>query len=238
MNAKRAVLTAIALCATASSASAQVGHAPGNSPFRDIYKGHAVSAMFGHVGGNGGLFGIGPHSGNSYGLRYDLRAGSSVQLGLGFYRANLERLIVNPFVVLVNRVSGPVNQTVSFAEANLQLNLTGGKTWHRLAPFLGASVGVTFPSGTAADTSGFEFGHKIYLAPTAGTRIFITSRLHIRAEARAMFWKIKYPVQFTLEPPDQPGTAEHPNAVISDNRTSEWTATPWLQVGLGYSFSP
>ncbi len=238
MSVLRAVLIGAVLSATAGAASAQVGHAPGKSPFHDIYRGHSVTATFGHIGGDGGRFGIAPHSGNSYGFRYDIRAGSAVQLGLGFARADLDRLIVNPFVVLANRVSGPVKQTVSFAEANIILNLTGGKSWHRLAPFFGSAVGMTFPSGTPADTSGFEFGKKIYLAPTLGTRIFLTSRLHLRAEGRLMFWKVKYPASFQQEPPDEPGTVDNPNAVIPDGRVAEWTATPWLQVGLGYSFSP
>ena len=67
---------------------------------------------------------------------------------------------MDPFVVLEDRVRGPVDQTVSFAELNLQFNLTGGKTWHRLAPFMGVGGGLTFPSGTAADTSGFELGQQ------------------------------------------------------------------------------
>lgn len=237
MNAMRALLAALMLCAAATPGAAQVGHAPGSSPYRDIYKGHSVTAMFGHLGGDGGRFGIGPHSGNSYGIRYDIRAGSTVQMGLGFARADLDRLIVDPFVALADRVSGPVKQTVTFAEANLQLNVTGGKTWHRLAPFVATSVGLTFPSGTAADTSGFEFGKKIYLAPTIGTRIFVTNRIHLRAEARAMFWKLKYPASFQQEPALEPGTVDNPNAVISDGRVSEWSATSWLQVGLGYSVS-
>ncbi|MEO7985497.1 MAG: hypothetical protein ABI766_03110 [Gemmatimonadales bacterium] len=238
MNAMRAPLVALTLCAAATPVAAQVGHAPGSSPFRDIYKGHSVTAMFGHLGGDGGRFGIAPHSGNSYGIRYDIRAGSTIQMGLGFARAHLDRLIVDPFVALADRVSGPVEQTVTFAEANLQFNLTGGKSWHRLAPFMAASVGLTFPSGTAADTSGFKLGKKLYLAPTIGTRIFVTHRLHLRAEGRLMFWKLKYPSSFQQEPPLEPGTVDSPNAVISDGRVSEWSATPWLQVGLGYSFSP
>ena len=41
------------------------------------------------------------------------------------------------------------------------------------------------------------------------------------------------------EPPLEPGTPpDHSNAVITDGRTNEWTASSWLQVGLGYSFSP
>jgi hypothetical protein len=235
MRALRALAIAATLAVTVRSAAAQVGHAPGHSPYHDIHKGHTITAVFGHIAGDGGRFGIAPHDGNSYGIRYDIRAGSAVQMGLGFSRADLNRLIVNPFVVLANRTSGPVQQTVSFAEINLVLNLTGGKSWHRLAPFVGGSLGLSFPSGTPQDTSGFEFGHRFFVAPNAGLRIFITDRLHLRAEARATFWKIKYPPSFQQEPPDQPGTTDSPNAVISDGRVSEWTATPWLQVGLGFS---
>jgi hypothetical protein len=228
----------LALAAVAApAATAQVGHPPGHSPYREIRKGHSLTFLFGHLGGEGGRFGIAPHSGNSYGIRYDLRAGSAVQLGLGFARADLERLIVDPFVTPANRTSGPVDQTVSFAEVNVLLNLTGGKTWNHLAPFVGGTVGLTFPSGTPQDTSGFKFGKRFYLAPSIGTRIFLSPSLHIRAEARATFWKIKYPNSFEDEPVEDPGTEDDPHAVIPDGRVSEWTATPWLQIGLGYNFS-
>jgi hypothetical protein len=235
MRVLRSLAIGVALSAAARSAGAQVGHEPGHSPYHDIHKGHTITATFGHIAGSGGRFGIAPHSGNSYGIRYDIRAGSAVQMGLGFSRATLQRLIVDPFVTLATRTTGPVDQTVSFAEVNILLNLTGGKSWHRLAPFLGGSLGLAFPSGTPADTSGFEFGHRFFLAPNIGTRIFITDRLHLRAEARATFWKIKYPASFQQEPTEEPGTPDKPNAVISDGRVSEWTSTPWLQIGLGFA---
>lgn len=218
---------------------AQVGHRPESSPYRDIRKGHTVTASFGQFGGSGGRFEIGPHDGRVYGLRYDVRTGSTIQIGLGFARADLRRLIVDPFVALANRVSGPVAQTVTFAEANLQLNLTGGKSWRRLAPLAGASVGLTLPSGTPADTSRFDLGKKIYLAPYAGLRIFITDRLSLRGEARAVFLKLKYPSTFEDEPALEPGDPpNNSNAVITDGRTNEWTTSSWLSVGLAYSFSP
>jgi hypothetical protein len=222
-----------------SPLAAQVGHRPESSPYRDIRKGHSFTPTFGQFGGSGGKLGIAPHDGQTYGFRYDLRSGSTVQIGLGFARGDLERLIVDPFVELANRVSGPVKQTVTFAELNLQFNLTGGKTWHRLAPFVGTGLGLTFPSGTPADTSRFQLGHKFYFAPNAGFRFFITDRVHLRGEARAVFWKLKYPSTFTSEPPLEPGNPpEHSNAVITDGNTSEWATSSWLQVGLGYSFSP
>jgi hypothetical protein len=221
-----------------NGALAQVGHPPNASPFHDIRRGHTITPVGGYFSGDGGRFGIAPHSGPIYGFRYDIRTATPLEMGLGFARGTLDRLIVDPFVELVNRVSGPVQQTVTFVEFDLQFNLTGGKSWHRLAPFVGAGAGLTFPSGTAADTSGFKFGHKLYFAPGAGLRIFLTDRLHLRGEARTTFWKVKYPPSFTEEPALEPGTTDNPNAVITDGNVSEWTTSSWLQVGLGYSFSP
>jgi hypothetical protein len=232
-------LAALCLAGAPAPLAAQVGHRPGASPYHDIRKGHTVTATFGQFGGSGGRFEIGPHHGQEYGFRYDVRTGSAVQIGLGFARADLDRLIVDPFVELANRVSGPVKQTVSFVELNLQLNLTGGKTWHRLAPFVGVGTGLTLPSDTPADTSRFKLGKKIYLAPNVGVRIFVTDRLSLRGEARATFIKLKYPSTFQDEPALEPGDPpNNSNAVITDGRVSEWTTSSVLLVGLGYSFSP
>ena len=215
-------------------ASAQVGHPPGRSPYHDIPKGHTVTGFAGLFGGTGGRFAVAPHDGTVFGLRYDIRTAGTIQMGLVLARGNLERLIVDPEVPLAERVSGPVDQQVSFVELDLQLNLTGGKTWHRLAPFVGVGGGLTFPSGTAADTSGFELGKKIYFAPHAGFRFFLTDRLHLRTDARVIFWKLSYPTSFTQSPDDEPETPPP----ITDGNVSEWTTTSWLQAGLGFSFSP
>lgn len=228
-----------ALSALPPAAHAQVGHRPSESPYRDIYRGHTVTGLGGYVGGSGAKFSIGPHRGQVFGVRYDLRTASAIQFGLQLAQADLERYIVDPFVEVANRLSGPVQQRVSFAELDLQLNLTGGKTWRGLAPFVGLGLGVALASGTDADTSGFKFGNRIFLAPHAGVRVFVTRRLHLRGDARLAFWKLKYPTSFTQEPPLEPGTPpDDSNAVIPDGRVSEWTTAPWLQVGLGYSFSP
>jgi hypothetical protein len=221
-----------------SSAVAQVGYPPGSSPYRDIRKGHTFTVIGGHFGGDGGDFEIGPHNGLVFGVRYDIRTASAIQLGLGIARGELDRFIVNPFVRLSNRRTGPINQAVTFAELHLQLNLTGGKSWNRLAPFVAATGGLALASGTPADTSGYDFGRKLYLAPAVGFRYFLSNRLHFRADARATFWRLNYPTTFQAEPVEEPGTEENPNAVIQDNQLTEWTMSPWFQVGLGYSFSP
>ncbi|HEX3275917.1 MAG TPA: hypothetical protein VHR43_13730 [Gemmatimonadales bacterium] len=234
----RAAALLLTLAALPVPALAQVGHSPGRSPYRDIRKGHMVTPIFGQFGGSGGRFEIGPHDGQTYGLRYDVRTGSAVQVGLGVAHASLTRLVVDPFVELANRTSGPVDQSVTFAEINVQLNLTGGKSWHRLAPFVSAGAGLTFPVSTPQDTSRFNFGKKFYLAPSTGVRVFVTDRVSLRGEARAVFWKLKYPTTFQDEPALEPGTPDHSNAVITDGRVTEWSTSSWLLVGVGIGFSP
>jgi hypothetical protein len=224
---------------TPGLALAQVGHPPHSSPYHDIRKGHTVAVLGGYFSGNGGEFNIGPHSGAVYGLRYDIRSGSTIGFGLGVTHGSLDRFIVNPFVRLENRRSGPLRQSVTFADLALQFNVTGGKSWHRIAPYVAATGGLAFAGNTPADTSQFDFGRKFYFAPGVGARIFLSDRLHLRAEARATFWKLNYPTTFQAEPVEEPGTTDSPNAVIPPGgKLSEWTTSSWLQVGLGYSFSP
>jgi hypothetical protein len=234
----RAGLLAVLAAGGATSAAAQVGHPPGRSPYHDISKGHTITALVGAFGGSGGKLGIAPHDGPVFGLRYEIRNSSAIALGVQVARGDLDRLIVDPFVAVADRVSGPVKQTVTFAEVDLQFNVTGGKSWHRVAPFVSAGLGLTFASSTPQDTSGFDLGRRVYLAPGAGFRLFLTDRIHLRGEARVAFWKLKYPASFTREPPDDPGTTEDPHAVITDGNVSEWSTSSWLQAGLGFAFSP
>ena len=232
----RFLASAALLAATAAPLAGQVGHPPAASPYRDITNGHSVMPIVGYVAGGGGRFGIGAHNGLVYGVRYDVRTGKTIQFGLSYAQGDLDRFIVNPFVRLENRVTGPFDQLTRFADLTVQLNVSGGKGWHGIAPYTGVSVGVAFGGDLAADTSGYEFGNKFYVAPQVGTRLFLGSHLHLRAEARAAFWKLEYPVVFGEEPVEEPGTPEAPNAVITDNQFDEWSVSPWFQVGLGYAF--
>ena len=138
----KARMTVLALLCVPTVALAQVGHSPSGSPYRDIRKGHTITVTGGYFGGSGGQFDIGPHRGEAFGGRYDIRSASTMQIGFAVAQGNLERFIVDPILPLENRVTGPVKQSVTFAELALQFNITGGKSWHRIAPFIGAGVGL------------------------------------------------------------------------------------------------
>lgn len=228
---------ALAACVLVAPAAlpAQVGHPPAKSPYRELTRGTFIAPFVAQIGGDGGDFGVAPHSGTLYGGMFFVRANRFLSLGLGASRGTLERQLIDPFVQLVNRDQGVVDQRLTTIDGQVGLNITGGKTWHRLAPFFSLSGGLAITSDTKADTSGFSFGTRFYFAPGTGVKIALTQRLQLRAEARAVFWKIPYPDSYRNEPPLEPGTVDDPNAVITDGRVSEWTHSSWFGVGISWS---
>lgn len=232
----RGLIAGTLLSLVAASAQGQVGHPPGQSPYRDVRFGSSLTAVFGNLGGDGGEARVGPHHGNSYGLRYGFRMSGFIEGGLSLSYMDLERFIVDPDDSVATRVSGPVEQNVVTIEAALQFNLTGGKTWHNIQPFLTGGLGYAFSSSTDADTSGFEFGKRFSISPGAGLRYYLGRRLQLRLEARRHFWKLKYPASFLEEPEEEPGTEEDPNAVITSGKDNEWVSGWWLMGGIGFSF--
>lgn len=232
---KRIAILPVLILATAPGLAAQVGHPPAHSPFRDIIYGKSITPMIGSFGGDGGRLGIGPHDGTTYGARIALRLSGTIEAGLAVHSGTFSRLIVDADAPVATRVTGPVDQTVTLAEVGFQLNLTGGKSWHRLAPFINASGGIVAAKRTPADTSGFNLGTKGQLSPGIGTRLFLSQHFHLRFEARQTFWKLTYPVAYTDEPAQDPGTTES-NAVITDRKLQQWTSGTWLMAGISYSF--
>lgn len=229
---RRLLLAALLAGAAAPAAHAQVGHAPGTSPYRDISASTGFTAWGGYLFGSGGRYGVGPQRGAAYGLKYSFRANKFIQLDLGGGRIQAERLIANPFVAVVDRYTGPVNQDVYFGEVGFQFNLTGGKTWHRLAPYAGFGLGIAFAQRTTADTSGYNFGRKFLWTPNAGVRVFLTPGIALKLEGKLVGWKLSYPTIWATEPVLDPGTPTAPNAIITNRRFSQWTFSPLLSAGL------
>jgi hypothetical protein len=237
----RLLTSALTLMVLAGPLAAQVGHAPNSSPYRDIPYGRSLSLVVGDVGGNGGSIGVGPHNGQSYGVRFDIRVGAPVQLGVTVARADLERLVVSASDSVANRVDGPVKQGVTMVELALQINLTGKKSWNRLAPFLGGSAGYMDAAGLPAsvkDSSGYRTGGKLYFAPAVGLRIYLSKSLNLRLEGRQLYWKLKYPIAYNLDPAAQPSgdPTTHVNSVLPGNKREEWSGARELRAGLSYSF--
>ena len=218
--------------------AAQVGYDPSHSPYHDILRGNGWTFTYGHVYGNGGPLRVSPNSGTSLGLRYDVRFSRLLQGFVGLSRMGLQREILNHDDSLVHRYTGPVDQNVWTPEVGMQINLSGAKNWRGIAPFLSVGMGAAVGNKVASDTNGLVFGTKLFFTPTAGLRFFLSERLHLRVEGQMMYWKMKYPSNWTLEPSKQPSTSGQPTTAPVKNVTGlgDWIPTPGLRLGLGYAF--
>jgi hypothetical protein len=209
------------------SAAAQVGHDPASSPYRTLRSGQFIGASAGYFNGVGGEVGAAPHKGMMVGLRYDFLAAGTITIGLQGSYGRLDRFIIDPTKPIETAKSGPVKQSVTFVEGILQFNLTGGKSWHRIAPFVSGGFGLVLAGSTDED---FKFRTKLAITPGVGARIFLADRLFLKVEARSAFWQISYPASFRVPPASDPGKP----AVASGAK--EWVTNGWYSVSLSYAF--
>ena len=233
----RLSLAVLLLAVPATSLVAQVGFLPKQSPYTEIANGTYLEATGGRVFGSGGPLLVGARDGTSEGLRFVLRGKNTLQFDFGFWSAGTKRSVIDADDSIAVRNKGLVGQRSIAGEIGIHLNLTGGKTWHRLAPYTGISFGLVHGSASpAADTSGYQFGTKLFFAPAIGTRLFLGQRVYLKLDARALFWKLVYPASYSDEPTKQPGTATQSNAVNTTGSPSQYVASPEIRLGLGIAW--
>jgi len=211
--------------------SAQVGHDPGNSPYRDIPKGASWVAAFGYLSGSRGSVDVGPSDGVTGGIRYEVPLGAiGASLGIAYGRTSAFVQDASTVRDSLSRKSGPYDSPVVMADAGLQLALAGRKSWRGFAPYVGGALGVAVGQRIATDSSGYKFGTKITLAPNVGVRWYPARRLSVRGDFRLEFWKLSYPLSYKQ--------ANFQGSRIQDVNASqtEWTAHPWVTIGLGWIF--
>ena len=119
-------------------------------------------------------------------------------------------------------------------DGGVVLRLTGRKTWNRLVPYFGGSLGVIIGTGVPADTlSGFSFGTHFQVGPQLGFKWFPARRLSFRAEGRVQFWRLSYPASFLATPENAP--TEPPVLDPAINTNTDWTAHATLSFTLAYA---
>lgn len=212
--------------AAAPAAAAQVGNPPAHSPYRDIPKKMNATALVGYIGGDGGALGIGPHDGPAYGGRFGIAVSRPLEFSLSVQYAPLEGNLVYRDTSGKLTVSNPVPSPVWMFEGGVQFTVTGAKTWHGLAPYIGGGLGFAWRTDSPGSPDAFDFGGRFYLAPFAGTRFYLQPRTFLRAEIRGAFWKLAYPDYYYDEV----------NGIIESFAENTYLSNVWYQVGIGYSF--
>lgn len=227
---RAAALVWLGVMAAWNGATAQEGYDPAHSPYHDIPRGAVWALSVGHLGGSRGDVGVGPSDGLTGALRYEVPFGAvGVSLGLAYARTS--RFAQDYTKDSTSRRTGPFNDAVVLADAGLQLVLTGRKSWRRFAPFIGGAIGVAIGSRLAQDTSGYQFGTKITLAPNAGVRWYPARRISVRGDLRLVLWKLHYPLSYKV-----PNKFDNSTVLPALASLDQWTAHPWVTIGVGWTF--
>ena len=228
--ARAATVGWLGLAAGGGALSAQVGYDPAHSPYRDIPGGGVAVVSIGSLTGSRGSVGVGLSNGATGGLRYEVPFGA-IGASLGLAYGLTTRYVVDPTQPAATRKTGPYDNPVVLADAGLQLVLTGRKTWHGFAPFVGAAIGLAASSKSPRDTSGYDFGTKVTLAPNLGLRWYPARGISVRSDFRLLLWKLSYPLLYKV-----PNQIDGTSVLASTAATSEWTAHPWVTIGVGWTF--
>lgn len=222
------LVTALAALLACTALQAQVGHPPGSSPYRDLRLRYAFAFDGGYALGSGGRVDVGPSSGLFGGVRLDLHLAGPTNAVFGVAYGQFERVLLHPDSTPDTRNVGTVKQSVVLADVGVDLVLTGAKTWHGFAPYVGAGLGIALGRDVPNDPSGFDFSTKFMIGPRIGTQWHPTRRIMFRIEARDMLWRLRYPAWFFegSDPVLDPNTVKY----------TEWTHNPMFVFSVGYTF--
>ena len=211
---------------------AQVGHSPESSPYRDIPRQAGPVIAFNYWEGAPGRANVGITNALIAGLSYDVAIMGPLRVLVGFSYGRGERFVQDPPADSADRLSGPYDDSFLMPEAEVQLLLTGHKSWHGIVPFLTLSGGFMLGGAEpAADTSEYQLGNQFFYSPGLGFRWYPGSgRLRAIFDARLLFLKLNYPPDFYTAGGD--GTA----ILNEDQDSDQMIQSPRYRIGIGWTF--
>jgi hypothetical protein len=231
----RALLLALLLSAPGVLAAQEVGTAPEHSPFQDILTHEGFTLFAGRFAGNPNDAHTGVRPGLMLAGRLNVRLSGALDISATFGEAFTSRLQINAGGDTA-RIMGNLKVRLLAADLGLQLNLTGDKTWHRLAPYVYIGGGITTPSAKVVDPGGFELGTNFDVVPALGTRLFVSRGLELQFEVRDYYYRYNFPLSYITVP-----YAGHPdyspiNSVLVGDHVWYNHLALWVGVTYGFNF--
>lgn len=235
------------LLACASTAVAQVGYPPHQSPYRDLRESMEVTFYSGYYRAKKDPARVAPVSGPILGAHYQWRAGGPANLTLDVARISSERRVLDPerkgstvvgtdtTVCAVTEVTcksaGVYRWPLYSIDGALAMALTGERSFLRMVPEVKAGFGVVTDFHSQPDVGQFAFGTRFALNWGAGLRLLPGGRYSFRADITNRLYSVKYPVSYYV--PADDGT------MIFTQRQSRsaWLNNPAFTFGVSYMFS-
>ncbi len=224
------LLSALALVVVATSARAQVGHLPQNSPYRDLEISQELTLFGGRYSAGQDPINVAPHGGPMFGLRYEKHVGGPAFLMARWAHVNSDRFAIDPTKTGAASQLGKKNVALNLYDISLALNLTGQKSYHHIVPTLNFGAGVASCSCTV-DPDPYTFGTPFAFSFGGGLRYVPGGRLQLRVDFNDYLYQLKYPKQNYLTPTG--GTAP---AVPGNQSRSFWKNNRAFTLGASVLF--
>ncbi len=222
-------MSALALAFVATTARAQVGHLPENSPFRDLETSQELTFFAGRFMAGLDPVGVAPRSGPMYGLRYEIHVGGPALLMARWAHVNSERFPIDPTKSGAAAQLGRRSVSLNLYDVNLVLNLTGQKSFHHIVPVVNLGAGIGSCSCTVQPDP-YTYGTPFAFSFGGGLRYVPGGRFQLRADWGDYLYQIKYPDAYYLTPTT--GTA----AAGSTQARSFWKNNRSLTLGASLLF--
>lgn len=220
---------ALALLFIASAASAQVGHLPDKSPFRDIEGGQELTVFAGHFNAGAHPSGVAPKPGTMMGLLYQIHVGGPANLMVRYGRVSTDRLAVNPTLGKTSRSLGSHSAVVSLYDVGVGLNLTGMKSFHHIVPVVNFGGGVASCTCTV-DKDPYTFGTPFAISLGAGLRYVPGGHFQIRVDLNDYLYQMKTPSGYFIN------SADNTPVAAQGTPRNFWKNNPTLTVGVSRLF--
>ena len=220
-------LLSVAFIAVASGpVAAQVGHAPDRSPYRDRDFNRDWTFFAGRFTAERDPVGVAPTDGPMAGVRWQMHLAGPAYFAVRLAGGSVDRTIIDPSKRIAERVVGTETVPMAFADALLELSLTGHKTWRGLSPFLSGGLGFTADVRGASDVGDYRFGIPFTITGGVGLTWQLGQWWALRAEWSNYVYRITYPATYFLK------TTEDPAVLPVNASRAFWRRNPSLQVGL------
>lgn len=215
------------------------------SPYRFIEPKQDLGFTFSYIWANAGVAEIGPKPGPAIGVRYTRRLSRPLSISPQVVFFRTERDVRDPSLEEGQEddgngslLIGTEGLDIILVTARGNLNLTGPRTWHNLAPYLFGGIGMalemsgatscpsTAPDCQISARERFDFGTSFLLQFGLGTVWIPRQRLSLRLEGLDNVWRVKSPPGYY-----DPGVTRFPIPPASD-----WTANWEVSLTLSYWF--
>ena len=182
-----------------------------------------------------GSLGLGPQDATTFGGRFSVGFAGAMSVDLSGTVFKSKRDVRDVSRPENDRVLGRSDIDIVLFDAKLRLNLTGGRTWHKLQPFLAFGAGIAFPFSTdrrieqvslMPGQEWYFFGTRFAGTFGGGINYHLSRKISLRLETMVNLWKVETPVGWlTLD-----------NDPLREFPLSEWVAATSILLGASWRF--